>query len=150
MSNYDFDVSPGEVRRGFFRWLPTAVIIIAVIAMLGGALTYAGSRFGWWLSARSAANQTKVVENGPGYQTAKTDDLNSQIANVLNLTTSMIGTVGSEYAALHAQRLGDARLACADASQITTIPADQQGWVTSNCTDGTLNPASPLLATQGS
>jgi hypothetical protein len=137
--------TPGEVQRGFFRWLPTTLIILAVILVVGGGITYAGAKFGWWLSARSAANQTKVIENGPGYQTAKTDDLNAQIANVLDLTTSMIGTSGSEYASLHAQRLGDARLACADAAQITSIPAGQQGWVSTNCLDGTLNPASPLL-----
>jgi hypothetical protein len=141
---YD-DVTPGEVQRGFFRWLPTALIILAVILIVGGGVTYAGAKFGWWLSARSAANQTRVIENGPGYQTAKTDDLNAQIANVLDLTTSMIGTSGSEYDALHAQRLGDARLACADAAQITTIPADQRGWVAANCADGTPNPSSPLL-----
>jgi hypothetical protein len=139
------DVTPNDVIRGTWRWFPAAVIVTAVALVLIGGVTLVCWKAGWWFAARSAANQTKVIENGPGYQTAKTDDLNSQIANVLDLTTSMIGTSGSEYAALHAQRLGDARLACADASQITTIPADQQGWVSANCTDGTLNPASPLL-----
>jgi hypothetical protein len=150
MTRDDPLVTPKEVRQGMWRWLPTALLVLVVVLLVGGGITYAGSRFGWWLGAQNAKHQTQITENGLGYQTAKTDDLNAQIANVLNLTTSMIGTSGSEYEALHAQRLGDARLACADASQITTIPADQQGWVTANCQDGTLNPASPLLATQGS
>lgn len=141
---YD-DISPNEVRRGFFRWLPTGVIIAAVVILAGGGLAWEGHQLGWRLASQNAKHQTQITENGLGYQTAKTDDLNSQIANVLNTTTSMIGTEGGEYAALHAQRLGDARLACADASQITTIPGDQRGWVAANCSDGTLNPASPLL-----
>jgi hypothetical protein len=145
MSYRDPLVTPTEVRQGLFRWLPTTVIVIAVVMALGIGVTFVGWKVHWWFATRSAANQTKVIENGPGFQLAKTDDLNAQIANVLDLTTSMIGTSGSEYASLHAQRLGDARLACADAAQITSIPADQQGWVNVNCLDGTLNPASPLL-----
>lgn len=131
-------------RQVFGAGAALIAVIVTVIA-LGGIITLVGWRVGWWFTQQDAARQTHVTESGVGYQTAKTDDLNTQIANVLNVTTSMIGTTGSEYAALHAQRLGDARLACADASQITTIPSDQQGWVSSNCLDGTLNPASPLL-----
>jgi hypothetical protein len=89
--------------------------------------------------------QTHNIEKGQGYQQAKTDDLNAQIANVLNTTTAMTGTTGSQFDALHAQRLGDARLACADAAQITAIPAAQAAWVHANCEAGTLNPASPLF-----
>jgi hypothetical protein len=141
----DDDITPGAVQRGFFRWLPTSVVIAAVVIAAAGGLAWEGHQLGWWLASQNAKHQTQIVQNGLGYQTGKTDDLNAQIANVLDITTSMIGTSGSEYEALHAQRLGDARLACADASQINSIPSDQQGWVNANCSDGTLNPASPLL-----
>jgi len=141
-----YDMSPGEIARTARHWIVTGVIALALIA----AVTVGGWQAGWWFKAHDATRQTQVTMDGLGYQTAETDDLNAQIANVVDTTTSMIGTSGAEYTALHAQRLGDARLACADASQITAIPADEAGWVTANCTAGTLNPASPLLSTQGS
>jgi hypothetical protein len=138
-------ITPGAVFAGFWRWFWVGVGGLVIVA----GIIIGGAHFGWWLGAQNASHQTQIIEKGVGYQTSETDDLNRQIGNVLNVTTSMIGAAGAQYAALHAERLGDARLACADATQITVIPAGQAGWVRANCTDGTLNPASPLI-TQGS
>lgn len=123
---------------GAFCAVAAGVIVIAAIVI-------GGWQANWWFTQQNINRTTTAIEHGQGYQTSKTDDLNQQIGNVLNTTVSMLGTSGSERAGLHAQRLGDARLACADVSQIVHVPADQAGWVKTNCLDGTLNPASPLL-----
>lgn len=124
-----------------------ALAIMAAAALVVLAVVYGSISLykGYWLFAQANANhQTKVIENGIGYQQAQVGVLNQQIANVEDLTTSMIGVTGTQLQADHAQRLGDARLACQAASQINTIPPDQRGWVHTNCLAGTLNPASPL------
>ena len=137
--------TPAGAIRETWRWFPVAVVVTVAVLLLGGGITLIGWQANWWFASRSAAHQTQITENGIGYQTARTDDLNQQVANVLGETTSMIGTSGAEYSALHAERLGFARLACADASQVNSVPADQQGWVAANCLSGTLNPASSLF-----
>jgi hypothetical protein len=144
--NFDNDpiVTPKEARLSLWHWLPTFILYLAAVLVFIGIVIWAGSQFGWWLNNQAAQHQTHTITNGIGYQTGQITDLNQQIGNVTDLTTSMIGTSGITYAGFHAQRLGDAKLACADAIQIITIPAGDQGWVSQNCASGTVSSTSPL------
>jgi hypothetical protein len=138
------DITPAEVQKGFWRWSGTVVIITAATLAFTGLIIWGGSQLGWWLNNQAAQHQTRTIQNGIGYQTGQITDLDQQIGNVTDLTTSMIGTSGITYAGFHAQRLGDAKLACADAAQIISIPSGDQGWVSQNCQSGTVSATSPL------
>jgi hypothetical protein len=136
------DITPGEVVIAFWRWFWVAVIGCALLA----GLTLGCWQAGWWFQSHDATRQTQITQDGIGYQTGQQDQLGQQIANVLTVTSEMSGTSGSQLSDLAAQRLGDARLACAAAAALTAIPADEQNWVSQNCDAGTLSPASPLFS----
>ena len=140
----DNDITPDEVLGTFWRWWKvwlTGLLILAVL-ILGGW------RLHWWFAGQDVNRETKIIQQSNSNQTALVQQVDTQIANVYTATVQMDGVAKSsqQYADLHAQRLGFARLACQDADQVTIhIPASQSAWITRNCTAGVLSPASPLF-----
>ncbi len=98
--------------------------------------------------------RTRLQQESLGSQAADETDMTNQIASVDTLTAQMAAypagsaltcsTSASEWCALRGQRIAIARIACADAGKLTTIPPDQAGWVRQNCQAGTVSPASLL------
>ena len=118
-------------------------VVVAVILL--GALILGGWQAGWWFSNQDVNRQTQQIQNSDSNQRSLQSDLTNQIANVENITTQMASATGQQLADLHAQRLGIARIACDDATQISTPLRDGLGaWVHANCLAGTVSPGSPL------
>ena len=140
--------TPGEVQRGLFRWLPTTVIVIAVVMALVIGVTLVGWGVGWWFTAHNATRQYQVIQNGVSNQDTLRSQITSQLANVTTITTQIAeaGNDPAEVSALKAQRAAIAGIACSDAAQITGVPlpAQQAQWVSTNCSDGTVSPGSSL------
>jgi len=137
------DITPDEVLATFWRWWKVWLTAILILA----ALILGRWRAGWWFAGQNVNRQTQIIQNSNSNQTALVQQVDTQIGNVLTATVQMDGVAkdSQQYADLHAQRLGFARLACADAAQVTIhMPASQVAWVAANCLAGTLNPASPL------
>jgi len=149
--NYDNGITPREARREMRRWFPTAVIGTVLLMTLGIIIAVMGSKAEFWVNTQNAKNQagvakinTQIQQNGIGFQEGQLSALQQQIGNIANLDTEMIGASNAMVTALHSQVLADARLGCTAASLVTSVPADEQGWVTQNCANGALSPTSPL------
>jgi hypothetical protein len=132
-------IPPGAVRTGS-RGLIISVIAAAALA----ALIIGGWQANWWFASHNATRQAHLIQSGVSNQESEEAQLTSGISSVLDITTQMSGASGQQLADLQAQRLGIAKVACQNASQITSIPAQQAGWVRQNCLDGTVNPSSSL------
>ena len=133
-----------EVIMTGLRWWKVAFLGLGLIA----ALILGGWRAGWWFAGQDINRATKIIQQSNSNQTALVQQLDTQIANVATATVQMDGVAkdSQQYADLHAQRLGFARLACSNAAQVTiAMPSSQVTWIHRNCLDGTLNPASPLF-----
>jgi len=145
--DYD-DPTPAGVTREIWRWFPAWVNALIVIAVIIGALTYAGHAFGWWLSAQDATHQAQNTQNGYANQTTLREQITSKLADVDTLTTQIAaaGADASLVAALKAQRMGIAGIVCGDAAQVSGTPlsGQQAQWVTANCNAGDVSPKSPL------
>jgi hypothetical protein len=137
------DVTPASVMAGFWRWFGIGVLATALIV----GLLFGARQLGWIWAKQDVNRSTQIIQGSNSNQVSLVNQLDTQIGNVLTATTQLAGLPkgSQQYADIHAQRLGFARLACTDADQITiTIPASQRAWIKVNCLDGTLNPASPL------
>lgn len=134
-------------------WFCAAIAAILIV-IYGSVALYRGS---WELTRANAARsyqlqklntdrQTQILHDSYSYQSATASDLTHKISDITDETTQMDGISPSslQWSDLHAQRLGEAKLACADAVQLTRVPSAQAGWVRQNCLAGTVSPASPL------
>jgi len=135
-------MTPAEVAIGFWRWFWVGIAGVVIVA----GIVIGGWQANWWFASHNVNRQTRLLHNSYSYQSAEQSDLAQKISDVLTETTQMaaLSPASQQYADLHAQRLGEANLACADASQITAIPADETGWVRANCQAGSVSPSSPL------
>lgn len=139
----DFDISPRAVRRGAIRWAPTAIIGLILL----GGLVLGMWQAGWWFSNHNINRQTQQIQNSDSNQRALIADITEKIGDVATATEQMDSATGQQYADLHAQRLGFARIACGDAAQLSASDVLGDGvpqWIRSNCTAGTVSPSSPL------
>jgi predicted negative regulator of RcsB-dependent stress response len=136
------DITPATVAIAFWRWLWIGIGALVVLSLLA----VGGWRAGWWFRDQNVNRQTQLLHGSYSYQSAEQADLSQKIADIAAETIQMAGVSPSslQYADLHAQRLGEAQLACQDAAQITAIPAAETGWVRANCLAGAVNPSSPL------
>lgn len=137
------EITPASVMSGFWRWFGVGLFALVLLS----ALILGGWQAGWWFSNQDVNRQTAQIQNSDSNQRALVADLLSQISNVENATVQMDGASGQQRADLHAQRLGFARLACADAAQIssaTVLRAGAPAWIKANCLAGTVSPGSSL------
>ena len=143
---FDDDPTPAGVIRETWRWLPAWVVVLFVVLAVGGAVTWAGSAFGWWLSAQDATHQAENTQNGYANQSTLRAQVTSKLADVDTVTTQIAGAGAdaSLVTALKAQRMGIAGIVCGDAAQIsgTPLPAGQAQWVSVNCLNGDVSPQS--------
>lgn len=132
--------------RGTVHYAWRYLWLLVTVPLLIAAIVVGGWQVGWWFHTQNVNRQAHVLHDSYGYQSATAADLQQKIADILIETTQMSADspTGISYADLHAQRLGEAQLACADASQLTAIPAAETGWVSSNCLAGAVSPSSPL------
>lgn len=135
-------MTPAGVAFQFGRWFWVGVGALILI----GALTLGGWQAGWWFASHNVNRQTYLLHHSYSYQSSEQADLSQKIGDILSETTQMaaISQGSQQYADLHAQRLGEANLACQDAAQIDSIPAAESSWVSANCLAGSVNPSSPL------
>jgi hypothetical protein len=147
----DDEITPRKVSREIHRWTPTILqgAIAATVVVL--VVVFIGWQVGGWFQVHTAERNAKIAQintqtqqNGIGYQEGQESNLQQQIANVAAVTVEMDGASGTMYQDLSAQRLADGKIACTAAAQITSIPAQEQGWVAQNCANGVLSPTSPL------
>jgi hypothetical protein len=146
----EIDFSPKAVRRGFFSYLPVGLVILAVVLLVGGGITFAGSQFGWWLQNQQATHTAKIISNSAGAQSA---DI-SQFENYSQQLTPAIRQAEADNApggqpALESQDAAEARgigqQMCALAFKVNAPPAGMKAWESANCTAGALSTSSPLF-----
>lgn len=122
-----------------------SAVIFGVLVIAG--IVIGGWQAGWWFANQNINRQTHMIHNSYSFQSATQSDLVQKIADINTETVQMDGVSKSsqQYADLHAQRLGEGQLACADASQLTPdyLRGDQP-WVSQNCSAGAVSPASAL------
>lgn len=144
--DYD-DPTPAGVIRETWRWLPAWVVVLAVVLVVGGAVTWAGSAFGWWLSAQSATHQAENTQNGYSNQTTLRSEATQDFTTLTSLGVQIAAAKGDApmVTELRTEQAATAGKVCAEAAQVsgTPLPAQQAQWVTANCTAGTLSPNSP-------
>ena len=142
------DLHPGDVYRETGKWTPPVVFLIAVVFVIGVAVTFAGWRVHWWFAAQDATRQYQVTQNGTSNQDTLRAQVTSQLGTVATITTQIAAAKGdqSEISALEDQRAAVATIACQDAAQISGVPlpAQQAQWVSINCSDGNVSPRSSL------
>ncbi|MDQ2875638.1 MAG: hypothetical protein M3Y33_12925 [Actinomycetota bacterium] len=132
---------PAGVVNWTRRWVLTGVIGAVVLALV----ILGGWQAGWWFAGQNASRQTELIQNGDSNQRALIADMTSQVANVETATAQIDAASGQQKADLEAQRLGFAAIACQDAEQVNGPLRDGLGgWVSTNCTAGTVSPSSPL------
>jgi hypothetical protein len=118
--------------------------VILVILAVGG-IVVGGWQAGWWFANQNINRQTHQIHNSYSYQSATQSDLTQKISDINTETVQIDGATGQQLADLKAQRLGEAQLACADASQLTAdYLKGEQPWVTQNCSAGVVSLSSPL------
>lgn len=148
----DSDPTPAGVIRETWRWFPAWVVVLFVALLLCGGVIYAGSQFGWWLSAQDATRQAQNIQNGYSNQATLRQQVTSQLAQAEQVTVQIAGHAHdtSLVTALKAQRAGIDAQVCQDAAQVsgTPLPAQQAAWVSANCLNGSLSPNSPDYVTQ--
>jgi hypothetical protein len=144
--DYD-DPTPAGVIRETWRWLPAWVVVLAVVLLVGGAVTWAGSAFNWWLSAQTATHQAENTQNGYSNQTTLRSEATQDFTTLTSLGVQIAATKGdaSMVTELKTEQAATAGKICAEAAQVsgTPLPAQQAAWVTANCTAGTLSQNSP-------
>jgi hypothetical protein len=146
---YD-DVTPNDVYRETGRWFGPVLVAGLAILAAGLILTVVGWQAHWWFASHNATRQYQLTQNGTSNQDTLRAQVTTQLANVATITTQIAETRDpAEVAALKAQRMAIAGIACSDTAQITgvPIPAQQAQWVTVNCSDGSVSPGSTLYVT---
>jgi predicted negative regulator of RcsB-dependent stress response len=144
---YD-DINPNHVYRETGRWIGPVVFILAVLLVLGGAVTLACWQAGWWFTAHNATRQYQVIQNGVSNQDTLRAQITSKLADVSTITVQIAAAAHdpAEVSALKDQRAAVAGIACSDAAQVTGVPlpAQQAQWASTNCSDGAVSPGSSL------
>lgn len=137
------EFTPAGAARGFARWwwvgAGALAVLIAVITILW--------QVGWIFTNSDTNRQSHLNRSGYEYQQTLREQITAQIANTATLTTQIAASADPNLiAALKAQRMAVAGIACQDAAETTgdPLPAQQAQWVTANCQAGTVRPGSPL------
>lgn len=142
------DPTPGWTLAKFWEWFPVWAVVLVVLCLVGGGVTYAGHVFGWWLSAQDATHQAQITQNGYANQTSLREQIDNQFQTVTSETVQIEQnkTDPGMVAALKPQRMASANMICADAQEIVGVPlpADEAQWVAVNCLDGTVSMKSPI------
>lgn len=140
--------TPGWALAKFWEWFPVWAVMLIVVVMVGGGLTYAGHVFGWWLGAQDATHQAQITQNGYANQTSLREQIQNQFQTVTSETVQIAQAKNDPgmVAAIKPQREASANMICADAQEITgtPLPAQEAQWVTVNCLDGTVSMHSPI------
>jgi hypothetical protein len=123
-------MQPHDVQREGFRWLPTVIFVIVVLAGICAGLAIANQNIEFWLQNRDVNHQNQVYQNSYG----------TQQSDIASMRTA-IGAVAS--ADDSAQVKADVSEACGFAASITSMPAAYKGWVAQNCLAGAISPGSP-------
>jgi hypothetical protein len=126
-----------------------AHVILAVMLVAAGitGIVIGGWQLGWWFTAQNAARQYQVTQNGVSNQDTLRAQITAKLADVTTITTQIASSKDpDQVAALKAQRMAVAGIACSDAAQVTTIPlpAQQAQWVSANCLAGSVSPGADL------
>jgi hypothetical protein len=135
------DFTPAGVVMSFWRWFWVGIGALALI----GVFTLGMWQAGWWFSNANINRQTQQIQNSDSNQRALVSDLTTKVGDVGSITVQMDAASGQQLADLHAQRIGEANIACQDAEQVN-VPLRQGlgAWVKSNCLAGTVSPGSSL------
>lgn len=122
---YGDDPTPAGVIRETWRWFPAWVVLLFVALLLIGGVTYAGSQFGWWLSAQNATHQAQNIQNGYSNQTSIRQEITADFATLSQIGTQIAASEGDKplVTALDTQRAAVAAKACAEAAPGQRHPA---------------------------
>lgn len=118
----------------------TALAIRGTVAGLVcvGLVIFGGWELGWWFTAHNATREGHVIRNSYSNQQTLRDQITAKLGDVASLDTQIKQASASDAQPLYAQRHAIADIVCQDAEQVTgdPLPADQQSWVSTNCTLG--------------
>ena len=136
------EITPGAVMRGFWTWFGVGLFGLLVLS----ALIVGGWQAGWWFSSQNATREAHQIRNSYSNQQTLREQITAQIANTDTLTSQIAATHDANLAAaLKAQRMAVAGIACQDAAEVTgdPLPVQQARWATVNCQAGIVRPGSP-------
>jgi hypothetical protein len=140
-------ISPGEVRRGFFHWLPTSILIAIVLIIVGGLFTLLMWWGGWWFTNQNVNRQAHLYQNGYANQTALHAQITNNYATLTGIKIQEDQASGQQLADLKAQAIAVGNDICSEADQVSAavpLPSDQAAWVTANCANGAVSQGSSL------
>lgn len=134
------EITPATVWAGFWKWLSTGVLALALI----GGIIYAGSQFGWWLQGQGIKHQSSNIRNNYATQESYISQLSGYISSVEDIAFQEPQASGIQLAGLKSQALGIGNQACQVAAQISIPLGADSGWVRANCSGGAVSLSSPL------
>lgn len=136
--------SPWEAQRQGFRWLPTAVIAMVVLA----GIILAWVHFGWFVQKENTVRQQQIQQNSPAYQSGWYDKLGNDYSSMLNDKSSETQVPASDLPQVKAAVLGDAQSVCYDYTKVNpaevVISADITAWYKANCSGPAVSLSSGL------
>lgn len=122
--------------------------VLATLAGLTAAagIIVGGWQVGWWFTAANNTRQAEITQNGYANQVTLRQEITRQIASVQTIGVQLAKANGDQslIAALKPQAMSIAGIVCQAADEIsgTPLPADQAGWVSANCANGSVSPSS--------
>jgi hypothetical protein len=132
--NDDDDVTPAQVIRETWRWLPAALTVTLAIMLIGGIVTLVGWKASWWFTEQNVTKTNTTYQNSYG----------TQQADISSMETAIQAIAG---AVDPAQATGDAQEACKYGALITNLPAGDAPWYAKNCDGPAVSPSSSYYST---
>jgi hypothetical protein len=142
------DYTPASAIRGFWAWVPVALLVLAAMA----TLAYFGAEGSWWWQNQNANHQNQIIQNGNSNQSTLRDEITHKISDVEQMSVQIGNPAyAADKANIEQSRYYAASIVCGDAAQITGVrlrPA-QDYWVRLNCSNGTVKVTSIYNVSQG-
>lgn len=133
--SYDDDrITPVQVIREAWSWVPVVFIIGAISFVFIGALTIAAWQLHWLMFSQSVNRQNNTYQNSYGTQ-------QSDIMSMEQAVQAIPGAVD------HAQVLGDVNTACAAGSRVNNLPPGDATWYADNCSGPAISAGSQYNST---
>jgi len=134
---------PHNPKESMSNALKAAGAVLATVVVVA-AIVLGGWAVGWWFTTQNTNREAHLYRSSYGNQQTLRDAITAGISQVATDTSQVDATSGQEQADLKAQRYAHVGQVCAEAAQVTGDPlsADQQAFVSTNCSAGAVSPTS--------
>jgi hypothetical protein len=132
----------------YWRYKSAVKAILGVLAGFAviGAIVIGGWKGGWWLQNASASHQYQIQQNGVQNQDTLRQQIDKGFVQIIGEDVQVVQAKGDTalIGQIRVEEANQAYTLCQQMEQVAGVPlpGDQADWYSSNCTDGSVAPAS--------